>query len=187
MCYEGNMSVITKKALAKSLMNLLEKKTLDKITVKEIADLCQVNRQTFYYHFRDVYSLLDWIFITEAETVISGYKSVETWQQGFLNVFEYLLQNKTFIINIYRSIGRELLEQYLYKAVFTFIYDVVKKEAGKKSIPEEDIKFFSDFYKFAFVGLVLEWIRTGMKESPKDIVERVSKLFERIIGRTIGK
>lgn len=181
------MSLITKKALAKSLLTLLEKKTLDKITVKEIVDSCEVNRQTFYYHFQDVYSLLDWIFVTEAENVISGYKSLETWQQGFLAVFEYLQQNRTFIFNTYRSIGRELLEQYLYKAVFAFIYDVIKKEAEKINIPEEDIRFFADFYKFAFVGLVLEWIRTGMKEPPKDIVERVSKLFERIIGKTLDK
>lgn len=181
------MSQNTKKALAKSLLTLLEKKTLDKITVKDIVDLCEVNRQTFYYHFQDVYSLLDWIFITEAENVISEYKSLETWQQAFLAVLEYLQQNKAFIINTYRSIGRELLEQYLYKAVFVFIYDVVKKEAEKICVSEEDIKFFADFYKFAFVGLVLEWVKTGMKEPPKDIVERVSKLFERIIGRTLNK
>ncbi len=181
------MSQNTKKALAKSLLTLLEKKTLDKITVKDIVDLCEVNRQTFYYHFQDVYSLLDWIFITEAENVISDYKSLETWQQAFLAVLEYLQQNRSFIINTYRSIGRELLEQYLYKAVFVFIYDVIKKEAEKMSISQEDIKFFADFYKFAFVGLVLEWVKTGMKEPPKDIVERVSKLFERIIGRTLNK
>lgn len=181
------MSLMTKKALAKSLLTLLEKKTLDKITVKDIVDLCEVNRQTFYYHFQDVYSLLDWIFITEAENVIFDYKSLETWQQAFLAVLEYLQQNRSFIINTYRSIGRELLEQYLYKAVFVFIYDVIKKEAEKMSISQEDIKFFADFYKFAFVGLVLEWVKTGMKEPPKDIVERVSKLFERIIGRTLNK
>lgn len=181
------MSLNTKKALAKSLLTLLEKKTLDKITVKDIVDLCEVNRQTFYYHFQDVYSLLDWIFISEAENVISDYKSLETWQQAFFAVLEYLQQNRSFIINTYRSIGRELLEQYLYKAVFVFIYDVIKKEAEKMSISQEDIKFFADFYKFAFVGLVLEWVKTGMKEPPKDIVERVSKLFERIIGRTLNK
>ncbi len=181
------MSQITKKAMATSLMKLLEKKTLDKITVKEIVDLCQVNRQTFYYHFQDVYSLLDWIFVSEAENIISGYQSIETWRQDFLAVFEYLLQNKSFITNTYQSIGRELLEQYLYKAVFVFIYDLVKREAEKNKVAEEDVKFFADFYKYAFVGLILEWIRTGMKEAPKDIVEKVGILFERIIGKTLDE
>jgi probable dihydroxyacetone kinase regulator len=177
------MSQITKNALAKALMTLLEKKTLDKITVQEIADLCGVNRQTFYYHFQDIYSLLDWIFITEAEHVVSTHQSIETWQQDFLAIFEYLQRNKPFIINTYRSIGRDFLEQYLYKAVYGFIYDVVKNEADRKNIPQGDIEFFADFYKFAFVGLVLEWVRTGMKEPPTQIVGRVAKLFERIIGQ----
>ena len=47
------MSLLTEKALAASLKKLLEKKTLDKITVKDITDDCGVNRQTFYYHFHD--------------------------------------------------------------------------------------------------------------------------------------
>lgn len=179
------MTQITKKAMAQSLTKLLEKKTLDKITVKEIVDLCGVNRQTFYYHFQDVYSLLDWIFVTEAEKIISGYQSIETWQQDFLAIFDYLKQHKSFVVNIYRSIGREFLEQYLYKAVYVFIYDLIKKEADNKGIPEEGIQFFADFYKYAFVGLVLEWVRTDMKESPQDIVDRVAKLFERIIGKIL--
>lgn len=178
------MSQITKNAMAKALITLLEKKTLDKITVKEIVDLCGVNRQTFYYHFQDVYALLDWIFVTEAENVVSTHQSIKTWQQDFLAIFEYLQRNKTFVINTYRSIGREFLEQYLYKAVYGFIYDMVKMEAEQKDIPQEDIVFFADFYKFAFVGLVLEWVRTGMKESPVEIVARVARLFDRIVDRS---
>jgi len=178
------MSQITKNAMARALMTLLEKKTLDKITVKEIANLSGVNRQTFYYHFQDIYSLLDWIFLTEAENIISTHQSIETWQQDFLAIFQYLQRNKPLILNTYRSIGRESLEQYLYKAVYGFIYDVVRKEAENKEVPQEDIEFFADFYKYAFVGIVLDWVRTGMKEPPEEIVARVAGLFRRIVGRS---
>lgn len=177
------MSQTTKNAMAKALMTLLEKKTLDKITVKEIVDLCGVNRQTFYYHFQDVYALLEWIFVTEAENIISDKQSIETWKEDFLAIFQYLQQNKPLILNTYRSIGRESLEQYLYKAVYGFIYAVVRKEAENKQIPQEDVEFFADFYKYAFVGLVLDWVRGGMKEPPTEIVARVARLFERIIKR----
>ena len=61
------MSDITKNALAASLKKLLNRKTLNKITVKDITDDCGVNRQTFYYHFHDVYELVEWIFIHELE------------------------------------------------------------------------------------------------------------------------
>ena len=177
------MAQMTKQAMAKALMNLLEKKTLDKITVKEIADLCGVNRQTFYYHFQDVYALLEWIFITEAESVVSRHQSIDTWKQDFLAIFQYLQRNRLFVINTYRSIGRDSLEQYLYKAVYVFIYDIVKKEADWENVSQEEVEFFADFYKYAFVGLVLEWVRTEMREPPTMLVEKVERLFNRIVTK----
>ena len=59
------MSLTTKKALAMSLKSLLEKRTLDKITVKDIVSECSLNRQTFYYHFHDTYDLLQWLYSYE--------------------------------------------------------------------------------------------------------------------------
>jgi probable dihydroxyacetone kinase regulator len=172
------MSQITKRALAASLKSLLEKTTLDKITIKDIVDACGINRQTFYYHFQDVYSLLDWIFVTEAERVISENKLEENWKKGLLAVFKYLTENKQFIINTYRSIGRESLEQYLYKAVFEVILDIIEKRKKDVSVSDSDKKFIADFYKYAFVGMALEWIRTGMKEEPAEIVDHISRFIE---------
>ena len=57
------MSQITKNALAASLKKLLSKKELSKITITNITEECGVNRQTFYYHFKDIYDLLEWIFM----------------------------------------------------------------------------------------------------------------------------
>ena len=59
------MSQITKNALAASLKKLLSKKELSKITITNITEECGVNRQTFYYHFKDIYDLLEWIFTNE--------------------------------------------------------------------------------------------------------------------------
>ena len=56
------MSQITKKAMASSLKKLLETKTLSKITVSDITDDCEINRHTFYYHFQDIYDLVEWIY-----------------------------------------------------------------------------------------------------------------------------
>ena len=65
------MSDITKQALANSLRHLLEKKSLSKITIKDIVEDCGVNRQTFYYHFQDVYDLVDWIFHNDFDRVLA--------------------------------------------------------------------------------------------------------------------
>ena len=91
------MAQTTKKVLAASLKKLLEKANLDKITVKDIVEGCQVNRQTFYYHFQDVYDLLEWIFTTETAEAISDKKTYDTWQQGFIQAFHYVEKYRSLV------------------------------------------------------------------------------------------
>lgn len=173
-----DMSCITKVALADSLKKLLQIKTLDKITVKDIVEDCGVNRQTFYYHFHDIYDLLGWFFIKEAEKIVGNKKTYTTWQQGFLQAFRYVNNDKKLIINAYNSIGREYLENYLYSIVYGLLKDIVEEKAEGMNVSEEDKKFVADFYKYAFVGLSLEWIRMGMKDEPEFIIEKLGKLIK---------
>lgn len=171
------MAQTTQKALAASLKKLLEKTTLGKITVKEIVEECGVNRQTFYYHFQDISALLEWIYSTETTEAIANNKTYATWQQGFLETFRYIKQNQAWVVNSYHSLSREHLERYLYNVVYKLMIDVVNEQAQGMHVSEKDKTFIANFYKYAFVGLMLEWIRTGMKEQPEDIVDQLSKLI----------
>ena len=101
------MSQITKRALAASLKNMLLKKPLNKITINDIAEDCGINRMTFYYHFKDIYDLVEWTCEEDAAKALEGKKTYNTWQQGFLNIFYAVLENKPFIMNVYRSVSRE--------------------------------------------------------------------------------
>lgn len=175
------MSDITKRAMSYALKNLLRTKPLNKITVQDIADECGVNRQTFYYHFQDIYDLVEWTYIEDTEKVLKENKTYETWQDGFLAVFTLARKDKTFIDNIYRSVSLEMLEQYLYRLVYPLLKNVVDEKAEGKTVRDENKKYIADFYKYAFVGVLLDWIRRDMKESPEEIVDRVS----RIIGGSI--
>jgi probable dihydroxyacetone kinase regulator len=171
------VSQTTKLALALALKNHLEKTPLDKITVKDLVEDCKVNRQTFYYHFQDIYALLEWMFLLESKKAISENKTYSTWQQGFLQAFYYVKENKSIAINIFHSIGRELLESYLYSIVYNLLMGVINEQAEGMLVVEENKQFIANFYKCAFVGLMLEWIRTGMKEKPEDIIDKLDKLI----------
>ena len=181
------MAQTTKRALAASLKKLLAQKPLDKITIVDIVTDCEVNRQTFYYHFQDIYDLMDWIFVSEATQVIQGKKTYNTWQQGFLQIFEYVLANKALITNAYHSLSREQMERYLYDVTYHLLIDVVEEQAAGIPVRQEDKAFIADFYKYAFVGLLLDWIRQGMKEDPKRIGNRLSILIHGDIGRALEK
>lgn len=181
------MSSTTKRALAASLKKILLKKTLDKITILDITEDCGVNRQTFYYHFRDIYDLVEWICMDEASRALAGQKTYDTWQQGFLQIFQAVLENKPFIMNVYHSVSREQVENYLYQITYDLLAGVVEEKSAGMHVREEHKKFIADFYKFGFVGLVLDWIRNGMKEEPQKIVDRLSILLQGDITRALEK
>ena len=109
------MSQVTKRALESSLKKLLLEKPLHKITVSDITDDCGINRMTFYYHFKDIYDLVEWCCQEDASRALAGKKTYETWQQGLLQIFEAVQENKPFILNVYRSVSREQVENYLYQ------------------------------------------------------------------------
>ena len=102
------MSQVTKRALEASLKNLLLKKPLEKITINDITEDCGINRMTFYYHFKDIYDLIEWCCVEDAKKALEGKKTYDTWQQGFLQIFEAVLDNKPFILNVYHSVSRDL-------------------------------------------------------------------------------
>ena len=171
------MSQITKKAIEASLKNLLLKKPFDKITINDIAEDCGISRMTFYYHFKDIYDLVEWACEEDAKKILEGKDDYKTWTQGFLNLFEEVLKNKPFILNVYRSVGREQVENYLYKIVYDLLLNVVEEKAQGMTVRDEDKEFIADFYKYAFVGLMLDWVKNWMKEDPHKIVKKVEFLL----------
>ena len=150
------MSQVTKRALEASLKKLLLERPLDKITVTDIAEDCGINRMTFYYHFRDIYDLVEW-----------------ACQEDFRRILDGLIDNRPFILNVYRSVRREQVETFLFQVTHGLLMGVVEELDPRGEVREEDKAFLADFYKYAFVGLVLDWIRTGMKGEPAELARRV--------------
>lgn len=114
-------SLTTKKAIASSFKELLLEKPLPKITINDITDRCDINRQTFYYHFEDIVDLVEWICIEDADKVLKDNKTYATWQEGFYSIFEIIKKDKCFIMNIYKSVSLETLYRYLYRLVYPLI------------------------------------------------------------------
>lgn len=66
-------SNITKQALAGALKELIEEQSFEKISVSDICEGCGMNRKSFYYHFKDKYDLVNWIFDTEFVELNQNY------------------------------------------------------------------------------------------------------------------
>lgn len=167
----------TKMAIAYAFKELLLEKPLNKITINEIAEKCDMNRQTFYYHFHDILELTEWICEEDAERALKENRTYDTWQDGFLAIFNMIRRDKAFIINIYHNVPKDYLYRYLYRVTYQLLYNVLEEQAEGMIVREEDKEFIANFYKYGFVGLVLEWIDRGMKEDPVNIVERLNSLI----------
>ena len=131
---------------------------------------------TFYYHFKDIYDLIEWSCVEDATNALDGKKTYDTWQQGFFQIFEAVLENKPFILNVYHSVSREQVEIYLHKLTYKLMIDVVEEKAKGMSVRSEDKAFIANFYKYAFVGLMLDWVKNNMKDDPQNIIEHLSLL-----------
>ena len=179
------MSQVTKRALEASLKNLLLQKPLIKISISDITEDCGINRMTFYYHFKDIYDLVEWSCQEDASRALAGNKTYETWQQGILQLIRAVQDNKPFIMHVYHSVSREQVEQYLYKMLDPLLRIFV--ERLNIPVKEEDKQFIIDFYKYGFVGLALEWIRRDMKTDPAIMAERLNTIMQGDLKRALQR
>lgn len=163
----------TKLALEASLKNLLLKKPVDKITITDLTNDCGITRMAFYYHFKDIYDLVEWSCYEDASKALQGKKTYETWQEGLMQIFEAVMENKPFIMNVYHALSREQIENYLFRLTRDLIMNVIKECSKGMNITVSDQSFIADFYKYSFVGVMLDWIKKGMKENYHEIVNDI--------------
>ncbi len=157
---------------------MLNERPLDKITVKDIAKACNINRNTFYYHYTDIYALLSEIFQTELQRVIGEYNDTLSWEESFLLATKFALENQKAIYHIYNSMQREQLENYIYNVSGNVMIRYVEKVNDGISASLGDKKLIAFFYQCALTEMILHWIASGMKGDPNNIIRRIGQLFD---------
>ena len=171
------MANLTKIAIANAFKELIQKRSVSEITINDLTSYCGLNRQTFYYHFQDIYDLIEWIFIDDSDKVVGLHKTINNWQEGYLALFNYCLENKKLVTYTYNSVSRKILINFLYKVAFNFLKNVADDLAKNMNIREENKNFVINFYKYVFVGLITEWIDNNMLENPKNIINKLNQLI----------
>ena len=183
------MPQFTKIAIAASFKKLLSKKSLSNITINDIVEDCGVNRGTFYYHFHDIYELLEYVFMEYTNEILE-YSNTHTWQETFLKVFSTLIDNKSYIMNAYNSINREILENSLHRLIRNLFLSKFKQSQDKLSkcrhVDEASIEFAADIYGYSIGGMILDWIKNDMPvEKPGKILAQLEKLYPKLFFYTL--
>lgn len=177
----------TKKMIRQVFINMLNERPLNKITVKDVVKECEINRNTFYYYYTDLYAVLSEIFQTELQTVIDEYNDTLSWEESFILAAKFALENKVAIYHVYNSMQREELENYIYNISGNVMIRYVEKVSEGISASSRDKKLIASFYQCALTEMVLRWIATGMKEEPDTIVKRIGLLFDGNIALSLKR
>ena len=169
----------TKEMLAESLMKLLARRTLDKITIQDIVDDCGYNRQTFYYHFHDIYDLIDWIFAAQTQELIEKCRACGSLDVGVEAVIAYMRGNRRLILNILRSVNGEKLLDNLYRSAQSIVLSALENHPGVQELSAEYRELVAEAFKYALAGLLIDWMRAGI---PEDCVNKVRTMKAVYIG-----
>lgn len=174
----------TEQELANALKELMSKESLDNITVKRLTDICGIKRQTFYYHFRDIYDLLTWIFLNED---LSKNKPTEKWQDAVKVITKYVIKNKRFIQNTLSSAGKELFEQFISSYLYMVTLRNFAKYDTKGIVPNDDKRLFVSYYVSGISSVIIAWIEKGMKENEDQLIKRLELVVDNFVQGIILK
>ncbi len=169
------MANFTKQAIKSSFMKLLNQQPLSKISVRDIVEDCGINRNSFYYHFQDIPSLIEEIIKEDADRIIEQYPTVNSLRECVNIMFRYALENKKAVLHIYNSANRDIYEKSMMKLCEYVVTKYLETVFGKDPESEKARASAIIFFKCELFGLSFEWIEKGMKE---DAIEEIYSLAD---------
>ena len=173
------MANTTKRMLSLSLKKLLEKNTLDNITIQDITDDAEVSRKTFYYHFQDIPSLLEEIIVEMTAKVIENLPEESTFEEKVTAALEEINLNKRMIYHIYGSSNREFYEKQLMKICDYVTRTYIRSRDYSEKVASKDLEFVISYLKCELFGQLIDWLNHDMSY---DIVEHSRILCRMFAG-----
>lgn len=175
----------TEKTIMDAFLTLLNQYPLDKICVKDIVSACGISRNTFYYHYQDIYDLLRATFASIVDHVLQ--EDVTTWQESLRSCTRFALENRRAVYHVYRSAYREDLERSLYRVSEERMDRLIRHLTAGMDVPEEDIRYLTLFYRCAVTGILLEWLNADMRGDVDRAISRMGVLLEGSLRQSLGR
>lgn len=163
----------TKRVIKDTLMQILDKKSFDNISIKELTDSCGISRNTFYYHYHDIYEVLEDLFDEQTSQHLGNADSWKLWEDGILQALDFVITNRRAVYHVYNSLKRENLQRYLSRVMTPITLKFVKQQAQGLDVDEEDIETIVLFYKNGTTGVFLEWLDNNMKDDLEQGIKRL--------------
>ncbi len=171
------MSKFTKAAIVNSFYKLIEQKSFEKITVKDIVDDCGINRKTFYYYFKDIYDLIEYVFRAEIEGYVETAPKGDTLEDSIIGIFALVKKNKKSVMHLRNSSHSKELKKYLHIVFNETVIKLYKDKADAYNISEHNLKLFVHVFVTSFYGILINWIDDGMKPDYEEDIKCICAML----------
>lgn len=166
----------TKQQLAAALKTLMAQKPMDKITISELTAICKIRRQSFYYHFEDIFDLLRWMFQNEAISLLRQQEGALLWKEGLLQLFRYLEDNRAVCLCALKSVGREHIRRFFEADIYAIIHRTIEQlgeDIGVRTTLDSfvDVELLTHFYVVALAGIVESWLLGEIDRTPEELIQ----------------
>ena len=172
-------STNTKQMLVEALIALSNKKDFSKITVSELVSYCGINRKTFYYHFTDIYDLLEWHLNNELNLALSSFHSIADFDATISYAFHYMNQH-TYLKNLIQdTLARDKITQILHKAIYPQTCKIIHEfELAKgKSLDSDFIEFLIQNLTRVIILSTFDAIENPERYEAEKLTQYISTLF----------
>lgn len=181
------MPSFTRTAIIRAFLQLLEERPLSKITVKDIVDVCGINRNTFYYHFEDIPALIEAISKEEFDQLVEKHARVDSMEDCLMIAVEDILQKRRIVLHLYNSNNRDLYERELMNICQYVVETFLDSQLEGQHIDPEDREYLIRSYRCWCFGLLMDWISTGLQENVKPMLKRLCELREGTVENSIAR
>lgn len=184
---ESRLAHLTEAAIQGTFLKLLSEQPFDKITVTQLVEECQITRRTFYYHYSDLFELLDIILRRETDRAVAEFKATGSWEECMITASRFAREHKRAVYHIYTSSHRLELERHVNRVSEEMMRSYVERQSKGLRVSEQDKKLVCDLYRFGITDIFYAWLENGMKEDLETQIHRLSLLFTGNIRASLSR
>lgn len=184
------MPGFTKQAIRNSFIKLLNERPVSQIRIKDIVEDCGINRNSFYYHYQDLPSMIEEIILDEAEAIVRRHPTVDSIEECLDLAASFALENRRAAMHLYHSANRDVFERHLWRVCEYVVNTYISTSFAEYSMREEDRRIIVRQYKWQCFGAVIDWLDGGMKDDIQKDFYRLCQLkkgmLEEMIRRSVS-
>ena len=166
-----------KEQIKDTFLKLLDERPLSQITVKDIVSSCGINRNTFYYHYSDLPTLIEEIITDEVTKITSGHLTYDNLESCLGVAISFAIEHKKAVMHLYNSGNRDIFVGYCLQISEHVISRYLTELHKDDDMSSDDLQILIHFCKCLVFGQIIDWIRSGMTSDLQDNFRRFCEMI----------